>query len=47
MKPLKLLSDYTISQGGWNKHGGDAKVLELINEEVGINVEGGIFLEKN
>ena len=31
------------SQRGWNKHGGGAKVPELINKEVGINVEGGIF----
>ena len=34
-----FLSD---SQGGWNKHGGGAKVAKSINVEVGINVEGGI-----
>ena len=27
-------------RGGWNKRGGGAKVPELINEVVGINVEG-------
>ena len=29
-----------------NSRGGGAKVPELINEEVGINVEGGIFWKK-
>ena len=28
------------TRGGWNKHGGDAKVAKS------LNVEGGIFLEK-
>ena len=36
------------NRGGWNKRGGVAKVPELINEEVGINVEGGgSFWKKN
>ena len=39
-------SHLSNSRGGWNKRGGGAKVPQLINEEVGINVEGGIFLEK-
>ena len=34
------------SQGGFTKPGGGAKDPELINEEVGINVEGGIFWKK-
>ena len=29
-----------------NKRGGSAKVAKLINVEVGLNVEGGIFWEK-
>ena len=33
-------------RGGWNKHGGGAKVAKSLNEEVGINVEGGIFWKK-
>ena len=33
-------------RGGWNKHGGDAKVAKSINAEVGINVKGGIFWKK-
>jgi hypothetical protein len=36
-------SHLSNSQGGWKKRGGGAKVPELLNEEVGINVEGGIF----
>ena len=35
------------SQGGWNKRGRGAKIPKLINKEVGINVEGGIFWKKN
>ena len=31
------------SRVGWNKRGGGAKVPELINEQVEINVEGGSF----
>ena len=34
------------SRGGWNKCEGGTKVPELINKEVRINVEGGIFWEK-
>ena len=30
---------------GCNKRGGGAKVPKLINEEIGINVEGEIFLK--
>ena len=33
-------------RGGWNKRGGGAKVAKLLNVEVGINVEGGIFWKK-
>ena len=41
-----MYSHLSNSQGGWNNHGGGAKVPELINEEVGINMEGGIFWKK-
>jgi hypothetical protein len=46
--PLEAINVTTYSylsnsQGGWNKHGGGAKVLELMNKEVGINMKGGIF----
>ena len=34
-------------RGGWSKRGVCAKVAKSINEEVGINVEDGIFLEKS
>ena len=34
------------SRGGCNKCGGGAKFPELINKEVGINVEEGIFWRK-
>ena len=30
-------------RGAWNKRGGGAKVAKLLNVELGINVEGGIF----
>ena len=43
---LHWYSHLSNSWGGWNKHGGGAKVTELINEEVGINMEGGIFWKK-
>ena len=52
---LILLNDQLIvgkyshlsnNRGGWNKRGGSAKVAKLINVEVGINVEGGIFWKK-
>ena len=33
-------------RGGWNKHGGGAKVAKSQNMEVGINVEGGLFWKK-
>ena len=39
----KNLSHFSNSQGGWNKHGGGAKVPKLINVEFGINVDGGFF----
>ena len=39
-------SHLSNSKGGWNKHGGDAKVPELLNKIVGINMEGGIFWKK-
>ena len=41
-----MYSHLSNSRGGWNKRGGGAKVLELIDEEIGINVEGGIFWKK-
>jgi hypothetical protein len=41
-----MYSQLSNRRGGWNKHGGGAKVSELINEEVGINVEVGIFWKK-
>ena len=31
---------------GWNKRGGGAKVAKLLNVQVGIDVEGGIFWKK-
>ena len=34
-----MYSHLSNSRGGWNKHGGGAKVPESTNEEVGINVE--------
>ena len=30
-------------RGAWNKRGGGAKFAKLLNVELGINVEGGIF----
>jgi len=30
-------------RGAWNKRGGGAKLAKLLNVELGINVEGGIF----
>ena len=33
-------------RGAWNKRRGGAKVAKSLNVEVGINREGGIFLEK-
>ena len=46
MRIFTTYSHLSNSRGGWNKRGGGAKVPELINEEVGINVEGGIFWKK-
>ena len=43
---LLTYSHLSNRRGGWNKRGGGANVPELINEEVGINVEDGIFWEK-
>ena len=39
-------SDLSNKCGGWNKRGGGAKVVKLMSMEVGIHVEGGIFLER-
>ena len=33
-------------RGAWNKRGGGAKFAKLLNVELGINVEGGIFGKK-
>ena len=41
-----IYSHLSNNRGGWNKRGGSAKVAKLINVEVGINVEGGIFWKK-
>ena len=30
-------------RGTWNKRGRGAKVAKLLNDKLGINVEGGIF----
>ena len=43
---IKTWKDNSNSRGGWNKCKEGAKVPELMNEEVGINVEGGIFWKK-
>ena len=42
----KMLINYSHlsnKRGGWNRRGGSAKNAKLLNMEVGINVEGGIF----
>ena len=39
-------SHLSNKRGGWNKHGGGAKVAKSINVEVGINVDGAIFWKK-
>ena len=41
-----MYSHLSNSRGGWNKHGGCAKVAKSINVEVGIKVECGIFWKK-
>ena len=41
-----VYSHLSNNSEGWNKRGGSAKVAKSIIVEVGINVEGGIFLEK-
>ena len=33
-------------RGAWNKRGGGAKFAKLLNVELGINVESGIFGKK-
>ena len=43
---LSQYSHLPIKRGGWNKHGGGAKIAKLLNMEVGINVEGGVFWKK-
>ena len=40
---FSILSNYSHLS---NKRGGSAKVAKLINVEIGINVEGGIFWGK-
>ena len=41
-----MCSHLSNKRGGWNKHGGGAKLAKSLNVEVGINVEGGIFWKK-
>ena len=41
-----LYSHLFNKRGAWNKRGGGAKVAKLLNVELGINVEGGIFGKK-
>ena len=43
---LIIYSHFFNKRGGWNKHGGGAKVAKSLDMEVGINVEGGIFWKK-
>ena len=42
----KHYSNLSNNRGGWNEHGGDAKVAISLNVEAGINVEVGIFWKK-
>ena len=37
-------SHLSNNRGGWNKHGGEAKIAKSLNVEVGINVEVGKYL---
>ena len=43
LKVTPIISKYSHL---FNKRGGGAKVAKSLNVEVGINVEGGIFLTK-
>ena len=38
-----IYSHISNKRGGWNNRGGGAKFAKLLNLELGINVEGGIF----
>ena len=38
-------SHLSNNHGGWNKRGGGAKVAKLLNVELRINVEAGLFLK--
>ena len=40
---VRAYSHLFNKRGAWNKRGGGAKVAKLLNVELGINVEGGIF----
>ena len=40
---INRYSHLSNKRGGWNKRGGGAKAAKLMNMEVGIHVEGGIF----
>ena len=46
-KPTTQYSHLSNSRGSGNKRGKGAKVPELINKEVGINMEGGKKMNKN
>ena len=41
--PILSYSHLFNKRGAWNKRGGGAKFTKLLNVELGINVEGGIF----
>ena len=43
---LHRYSHLSNKRGGWNKREGGTKVAKSINEEVRINVVGGIFWKK-
>ena len=38
-----VYSHLSNKRGAWNKRGGGSKFAKLLNVEVGINVEAGIF----
>ena len=42
-KACQTYSHLFNKRGAWNKRGGGAKVAKLLNVELGINVEDGIF----